>query len=192
MYLDTAATAYNAVFKELHPFSPLEKYQKRADGRHGGLLDLAQNDPAAFEKWYHGKQWSGCHPWEIVPGLPLGIMLAPHYNREKGWNYILWVDSLGWRPTAALMALALAEKNIPFEFQNSEEVLNTLKGMDDVDVGPIISLAAIRFEELKESRPDSIKFIQWEPIPQITAISSKQKKQVLAVLPASHHQHPAS
>lgn len=54
-YLKTAAIAYDAGFKELCSFSPLQKYKKKADGRHGGLLDLSHHDADAFDKWFHSR-----------------------------------------------------------------------------------------------------------------------------------------
>lgn len=95
-YLNTAAVAYDAGFRELRAFSPRQKYQKKADGRHGGLLDLPPHDATAFEQWFHSPAWTGCHPWEIVFGHPHGIMLSPRYHQEDcSWSYWLWVDALG-------------------------------------------------------------------------------------------------
>ena len=74
-YMRTVAIAYDAGFKELRSLSPLAKYKKKADGRHGGLLDISSHDPIAFSKWFHSEAWSGCHPWEIVFGHPHGSFI---------------------------------------------------------------------------------------------------------------------
>jgi hypothetical protein len=162
-YLATAAVAYDAVFKDLRPLPPLGKYKKKADGRHGGLLDLPGDSAEAFSRWFRSDQWSGTHPWEIVFGHPHGIMISPRYHENThSWTYWLWVDSLGWYVTAARMALALGERGIPFAIQNEKEVLDAIKGTDDVGVSP--DLYDVHYEDLKEQRPDSLRFIRWDPI----------------------------
>lgn len=172
-YLNTAAVAYDAGFRELRPFSALQKYQRKADGRHGGLLDLPRHDAQAFERWFRSQAWSGCHPWEIVFGHPHGIMLSPRYHEERrAWSYWMWVDSLGWYVTAARMALTLGEHGIPFELQNQHEFLDTLYGRDDVDVGP--DLYMVNYGELKRQRPESLADIRWDSIPEMHPITSDQ------------------
>lgn len=177
LYLDAIAVAYDAVFKELRRFSPLEKYKKKADGRHGGLLDLPPQDPGAFSKWFHSREWAGSHPWEIVFGHPHGIMISPHHNEGKGtWNFCLWVDALGWYGEAARMAIALGDKNIPFEFVSSKEVLEALEGLDEVDVGP--DLYSVHYQDLKKTRPDALPHIRWDTLPWISLITPEQKKRI--------------
>ncbi|MCB4756883.1 MAG: hypothetical protein LHV69_07630 [Elusimicrobia bacterium] len=176
-YLDTTAIAYDAGFKELRPLSPLQKYKGKADGRHGGMLDLPPHDPEAFSKWFHSRAWAGSHPWEIVFGHPHGIMISPHYHQEnRSWIYWLWVDSLGWYATAAKMAMALGEHKIPFEFENSKDVLDALEGLDEVDVGP--DLYSVHFDELQQQRSDALARIQWDPIPQIALVTPDQKERI--------------
>ncbi len=168
-YLKTAACAYDAVFKELRPYSPLQKYKKKADGRHGGLLDLPPNNTVAFQKWFCSRAWSGCHPWEIVFGHPHGIMISPRYHADGcSWDFVLWVDSPGWFVSAVRMAKALAREKIPFELQNRDAVLAALHGRDEVEVGP--DLYSVQYSELAKERPDSLAKIRWDPIPQLSPI----------------------
>jgi hypothetical protein len=172
-YLHIVATAYNATFKELRPLSPLQKYKKRADSRHGGLLDLPSKDPKAFAEWFHSRRWTGAHPWEIVFGHPHGIMLSPHFDENhKLWSYALWVDSLGWYATAARMAIALGDSRVPLTFHDHQKVLDALKGIDFVDIGP--DLDAVHYDELKEKRQDSLRFIEWDEIPQLSSVTTDQ------------------
>ncbi len=176
-YLRVVGVAYDAGFKDLRSFSPLEKYKKKADSRHGGLLELSPDDSKAFFDWFHSRAWSGGHPWEIVFGHPHGIMISPRYHEEsQSWNYCLWVDSEGWYKTAALMAMALCQHNVPFEFENQKQVLDALEGIDEVDVGP--DLYSVHFDDLKKQRPDGLAHIRWDPIPQITLITADQKERI--------------
>lgn len=176
-YLDVVAVAYDAAFADLRPLSPREKYKRRADGRHGGLLDLPADDAPAFEDWYEGRTWAGTHPWEIVFGHPHGIMLSPRHDADaKQWGYALWVDSLGWYVEAARMAIALAEASIPFEFHKWKEASDALRGIDDVEIGNDVFM--LSYEELREVRPDALDEIRWDRIPQLGPITPDQQARV--------------
>lgn len=176
-YLETVAIAYDAGFKDLRSLSPLEKYRKRADGRHGGLLDLPDSDAEAFSKWYRSDSWSGTHPWEIVFGHPHGIMLSPRFHKENGrWSFWLWVRSESWYGHAVRMAIAMGERDVPFEFQEGQKVLDALEGLDEVEVGP--AFGRVRYEELRQRRPDAPKSIRWDPIPMLGPITRDQRDRV--------------
>jgi hypothetical protein len=176
-FLEAAAAAYDAVFKDLRPLSPPAKYKRKADGRHGGLLDLPADDSRAFAAWYHSKSWAGTHPWEIVFGQPHGIMLSPRHDPDADrWGFALWVDSPGWYADAGRMALALAGKKVPFELLHRKEVLDALKGIDDVEVGP--DLYSLHFDELKSARPDSLDAVRWDPVPRLEPIGAGQAARI--------------
>ncbi|MBI4545758.1 MAG: hypothetical protein HY703_11225 [Gemmatimonadetes bacterium] len=178
-YLDAVAVAYDSVFEDLRPLLPLEKYKRRADGRHGGLLDLPPRDAAAFARWFHDGKWAGTHPWEIVFGHPHGIMIAPRYQTDtRLWLYALWVDSETWYAAAAHMGIALAEAEIPFEFHDWKKVSAALQGVDKVEVGP--DLYAVTYEELEQERPDALGSIRWDPIPRMGPITPHQTSRVRA------------
>lgn len=176
-YLGAVAVAYDAAFAELRPLSPLEKYRRRADGRHGGLLDLPAGDAVGFQEWFDGPDRRGAHPWEIVFGHPHGIMLAPRPDADsKRWLYGLWVDSEAWYVAAAQMAIALAESSAPFEFHQWNAVSAALRGTDDVTISN--DVYSLSHEELQESRPDALDHIRWDPIPQLGPITAEQEARV--------------
>ena len=180
-YLATVEIAFDVAFKDFRSLSRLEKYKRKADGRHGGLLDLPPDDAKAFSEWFNSRRWTGTHPWEIVFGHPHGIMISPRYHTQSSsWSYVLWVGSLAWYATAARMAIALGGRRIPFEFGCWEGVVAALQGADEVDVGP--DLYSVRYDELKEHRPDGLPLIRWDPIPQITAITDDQSARLSAAL----------
>lgn len=176
-YLSVVATAYDAVFKELRTLSPPEKYKARADGRHGGLMELPPEDAAAFSGWYHSGSWAGSHPWEIVFGHPHGILISPCQDFEGArWSYRLSVSSEGWHATAARMALALVSADVPFEFFNWSKVTSALAGVDEVEVGP--GLRQIHYDELRDLGADALSAIRWDPIPALAHITPEQMERV--------------
>ncbi len=78
------------------------------------------------------------------------------------------------------MAIALDGRRIPFEFSRWEDVVAALQGADEVDVGP--DLYSLRYDELKEHRPDGLPLIRWDPIPQINVITDDQSARLSAAL----------
>lgn len=182
-YLTSAAIAYAAVFAPPKVDSTARHtYQTRADGRHGGLLDLPPRSGAAFRAWFHSRAWAGSHPWEILFGHPHGVMFSPHEHTDAkgGWSFLLSVHSTAWYGATVQMALALAAGGIGFEFSNHTEVLAALRGSDLIEVGP--TSRELCFEELRELRPDALAQVVWQPIPLITPISAAQRLRVSAAL----------
>jgi hypothetical protein len=172
-YFETAAMAYDAVYPELKELPPGAKYKRKADTRHGGLLDLKPGDAQAFERWYTSRQSQGAHPWEIVFAHPHGILLSP-YREAGGWRFYLSVDTLGLYVDAARMATALGKKGIPFELSRAEEVLAALKGQDWVEVGPFWDQLSL--ESLEERRPGATAHVLWDDPPRLLRRTSVERK----------------
>jgi hypothetical protein len=164
-YLEIAALAYDSVFDDLRKLTPVEKYERKADSRHGGMLELDLEERRAFEEWYSSRDWVGAHPWEIVFAHPHGILLSP-YRRGRSWRFLLSVDTLGLYVETARMAIALGESDVPFELIRSEEILSALRGDDWVEVGPFYGQIAI--EELEHRRTDATARVVWDPPPVLT------------------------
>lgn len=150
-YLNTVEIAYRALFSDpewlktvgrytrsrfsmspsvdssvLWTRSPREQYQTLSDGRHGGLLDLTQDDCSEFEAWYHSHERFGAHPFEIVAGdRNFGVMLRVDWQMDgrNGWEYELSVHSLEFSVLAARMAISLDRARVPFEFRDPEPAL---------------------------------------------------------------------
>jgi hypothetical protein len=179
-YLKTAALAYDAGFKEFQHLSPQAKYERRADGRHGGLLDLSHRDSKAFHDWYSSRAWSGSHPWEIVFGHPHGILFSPIPDAEGRWRFHLSVDAPGWYLTAARMAIALGEAGIPFEFYRRGEVAAALRGRDYIRIGP--HQEQLSLSELQTIRLEALAHIRWDPLPEIRPITEEQRRRLQYVL----------
>jgi hypothetical protein len=183
-YLAATSTAYDAAFENMASLSPVEKYKSRADGRHGGMLDLPLNNAKAFTRWFKSQSWAGAHPWEIVYGNPHGVMLSPcHDEKTSAWSFDFSVHTEGLYAVAVKMAIALARHAIPFAFYNSAKVVAVLRGEDMFEVGP--DRKALEFEDLKTIRPDSIEHIQWDPTPKISPISEDQLQRLSGLIAIS-------
>ncbi len=172
-YLETAAIAYDAVYPELKTLTPREKYKRKADTRHGGLLDLKPAAARAFERWHGSRAWQGAHPWEIVFAHPHGILLSPYRDGGR-WRFYLSVDTLGLYVDAARMATALGEEGVPFELPRAEEVLDALRGEDWVEVGPFRDQLSL--EELEERRPGATAHVLWDDPPRLPLRTSAREK----------------
>lgn len=192
MYLELAARLYDAAFPELRGLSPKEKHAAKADSRHGGMLDLRHDDPAAFREWFTSRSWSGCHPWEIVFGHPHGVLFSPTLGDDGTWRFYLSVDSLGYYLHAVQMAVALGEADVPFIFHDKDAVAAALRGLDEVEVGP--GYGQFSVARFHEERPEGLAKVRWDPIPQILPISPIQRLRLEHVLqtgsPAGWEQQP--
>jgi hypothetical protein len=183
-YLTTTSIAYDAAFENMASLSPVEKYKSKADGRHGGMLDLPLNSAKAFTRWFNSRSWAGAHPWEIVYGNPHGVMLSPcHDEKTSTWSFDFSVHTESLYAIAVKMATALARHTRPFEFCNSAKVVAVLRGDDMVEVGT--DRETLEFEDLKGIRPDSIQHIQWDPIPKISPISEDQLQRLSGLIAIS-------
>lgn len=178
-FLMAVAVACDAAFDDVRDLEPLAKYRRRADTRHGGLLNLPPNDTAAFEAWYRSGARAGAHPWEIVYGHPHGILLAP-FPIEGGWRLHLSVETPGLYLEAVAMALALGAAGWPFELIQHERVVARLRGTDAVAIGP--HHGQLSLAELRSVRPDSVARIRWERLPPFAPISREQARRVAYVL----------
>lgn len=161
-YLALAAKAYDATFPDLHDLTAFEKYARRADGRHGGLLELPPQDAAAFSTWFESRSWQGSHPWEIIFAHPHGVMLSPHLT-DTGWRFYLSVGTLGLYALAVKMVLALGEERVPVELVRHNSVLAALRGDDQVEIGPFYG--QLGFDELEARRPGAATKVAWDPLP---------------------------
>jgi len=132
-------------------------YQRSADGRHGGLLDLPRADAAAFRRWFQSRAWSGSHPWEVVFGHPHGIHIVPTLE-DAGWRLALSVRNQRLALAAVKMAIALAEARLPFVLHGKDELVATLRGEDELEVGPFAR--QISLEELGELRPGAAQQVR--------------------------------
>lgn len=179
-YLQIVGRAYDAAFPEMSNLAAREKHSFKADNRHGGLLDLPDQDDRAFRDWYESRVWSGSHPWEIVFSHPHGVLLSPVPDPDGNWRFHLSVDAAGLFRHAVKMAIALGDASTPFLFDGKDSVVSTLRGVDFVEIGPYYG--QISLSELRDVRPEAVDRVEWDPVVEIHPISPVQRDRVSHVL----------
>ncbi len=115
-----------------------ELYLRWADGRTGGLEKIAPDSAGAFAKWYEGKSWSGCHPWEIYRGgnsthIDLSVFRD---NPKAEWRVMLSGFSSTRLVEVCRIVLALDKAGFRFELGDWESYLARLTATDWIGVVP--------------------------------------------------------
>ncbi len=165
-YFNTAAICYRSAFNEkITNFSPREMYEKLADNRHGGMLDI--KDPRSREEFSNWTKHSdfGAHPFEIVFSMmEQGIHLYPPFEEDR--RYALSVSHVPLYGTYVDMLKGLVKENIPVRSEQLGEVLDYLSGECYFPVnnesGDIFS--SLRYGHSNEERKRYFKHIEWDPI----------------------------
>jgi hypothetical protein len=126
----------NEYFTCEHVLAPRQKYTEMADGRDGGLLDIAGDSQSDFNNWYTNDERKGEHPWEICRGgnsTHISLMVS---KKADGWQLYLAGYSWGRAVETAKMAIALYNNDIPFVLAKAQEMLNMIKGADYCGIVP--------------------------------------------------------
>ena len=164
-YLDTAAICYRAAYpSKIKGKSPRDMYNRFADGRHGGMLDIKnKNSKRGFMQWYNGSSWMGAHPFEIVFSWhEHGIHLYPP-SKHNGWRYGLRVTNYAYAEDFIKMVKALVKHNVPFTAPGLEDVLDYLTGETYFSVNKYDKLT-FNYIPSKEYKEKYFKYIEWEDL----------------------------
>lgn len=164
-----------------------EMYERYADGRHEGLLDIDENSREEFADWIdgrHPKRGGGGHPWEIKRGgntthINLAVYRPP-YGEKKGYRIELCGASFTRMAETVKMFLALAEASKPIGIADPEGIRNRLLARDNIGIVPghnMLHRASQRFPKhqqvydvlhyrtLGRFKRRLDPFIVWEPLP---------------------------
>lgn len=127
----------NSYFKNSQiQLTPKEKYLKMADGRDGGLRELAKDSPSAFYEWYHSSAWLGGHPWEICRGGNSTHISLYVSDVQGKWKIRLAGSSIVRVEETVKMAVVLYDNSVPFELSDAEEILRMVTGNDYIGIVP--------------------------------------------------------
>ena len=169
-YLRVAGYCLKAVFPEQANLSDKEIYDKHADFRRPYILEIDEDDPEAFKKWFeeYSPYKIGTHPFEILAGHhDIGIVLRPPVNGEEPFfpevkTYILEVDSPAAYSDYLKCVKALIKKRVTFEAVTLEDVLSYLTGEAYLSVNRHWGI--IRCDGTQKFT----KYVEWElPLPKL-------------------------
>jgi hypothetical protein len=165
-YLRVAHICYSSAYgKKYSKLTPLEAYKSRADGRHGGMLEIKDADSEEeWEKWRRGERWLGSHPWEIVFSWSNhGVLLHPPHEFDESRRFKILVSNYAYAEDYLKMVKGLIKAKIAFEAPVLEEVLEYLKGETYHSVNKW-SKNCIFYVDTREERKKYFDKIEWDEI----------------------------
>ena len=119
-----------------------EMYERFADGRHEGLLDIDEKSRQEFADWIdakHEKKTSGGHPWEIKRGgntthIDFSVYRPP--CRKEGFRIELCGAATTRLAETIRMFLAIADASLPISIADPEGIRMRLLGQDNIGIIP--------------------------------------------------------
>ncbi len=163
-----------------------EMYERYADGRHEGLLDIDETSPEEFAAWIdgtHPKRTTGGHPWEIKRGgntthIDMYVMRPPY--QKEGFQIMLRAAALGRLAETLRMLLAIHGEGLPITLDDAEGVRKRLLGQDNIGILPEYETPhraqqlfdkskdvydVLHLADLGRYKRRLTRFITWVPLP---------------------------
>jgi len=190
-YFDYCKVAYiaaqekgNKVDKNL---SGKELYERYADGRHEGLLDIDLDSADEFSAWLdgtHPKRTSGGHPWEIKRGentTHIDLFVSrPRYSHNNGFIVTICAPAITRLAEAIRMFLALYDAGLPIKISDPDVIYRRLLAQDNIGIVPKYSSLhranqdypenqdvhdVMHYDDFGRYKKRIKPFIIWEPLP---------------------------
>ncbi|MEN0049503.1 MAG: hypothetical protein AAF806_20755 [Bacteroidota bacterium] len=162
-------------------------YERFADNRHEGLLDIDPNSEQEFADWLddkHPKRNRGGHPWEIKRGgsfTHVGLRVQrPRYSQKTDFKIELYGNSTNRLPETIKMFLAIHQAGLPINIVEPENIRKRLLGQDNFGIVPSYEslyrsnqhfseednvFDTIYYEDLGDHKEHLTPFIRWESLP---------------------------
>ena len=163
-----------------------EMYQRYADGRDEGLLEINANSKKEFSAWIdgkHPKKTSGGHPWEIKRGgntthIDLYVARPSYYVKEE-FKVTLAGASIGRLKETIDMFLAIYDAGLPITIADPEGIRKRLLAQDNIGIIPKFDslhranqqfredqavFDVLYFDDLGRHKTRIKPFITWEPL----------------------------
>ena len=163
-----------------------EMYQRYADGRDDGLLDIDENSEQEFADWIdgkHEKKSSGGHPWEIKRGgntthIDLSVF-RPFFHKE-GFRIELCAAAATRLVETIRMFLAISDASLPISIADPEGIRMRLLAQDNIGIVPCNHTLhradqhfsrdqhvydVLHYNDLGRTKRRLDPFIAWEPLP---------------------------
>lgn len=170
-----------------------EMYERYADGRHEGLIDIVANSKKEFADWIdgtHPKKSGGGHPWEIKRGgntthIDMSVSRPSYYAKEK-FKVSIRAGALHRLKEAINMFLALVDAGLPITISGAEGIRKRLLAQDNVGVIPchdslhranqhfhedVNVYDVLHYDDLGRAKRQIKPFIIWEPLPILKPIA---------------------
>lgn len=167
--------------------SARKMYEKYADGRHEGLLDIDPDSKDDFRAWLdgkHPKRTTGGHPWEIKRGgntthIDLSVR-HPDYFNENGYIVELRGRAITRLAETLKMFLAIHEKGLPISIDDPEGIRKRLLAQDNIGIVPEYDTLhranqtyddrekvydVCYYQDLGRQKRALTPFIVWKPLP---------------------------
>ena len=164
-----------------------EMYERYADGRHEGLLDIDENSKQDFADWIdgkHPKKNTGGHPWEIKRGgntthINLSVF-HPSVYRENGFKIELRGAAVTRLVETVKIFLALFDASLPISIADPDGIRKRLIAQDNIGIVPCFSTLhranqhfkedqnvydVLYYDDLGRYKRRITPFITWEPLP---------------------------
>ena len=164
-----------------------QMYERYADGRDDGLLDIDGDSKEEFADWIdgkHAKKSSGGHPWEIKRGgntTHIDLYVSrPSYYKNEGFALTLKGQSIGRLKETICMFLGIYEAGLPITIYDPEGFRKRLLGLDNIGIVPCYDSLhranqrfhehkdvydVIHYDDLGRYKRRILPFITWEPLP---------------------------
>lgn len=150
-------------------------YYKHADGRDEGLSKVPLDDPKAFHKWFHKREYGG-HPWEIMRGGNSTHVSLYVCEDEQGYYFIVDGRSENRFIETINCYIAVKRMGYPVHLNDSELLKERLKGEEILGVVPkdvfprycesmFPSGTIHNFMNLWEEDLPALPYITWQEIP---------------------------
>ena len=163
-----------------------EMYERYADGRHEGLLEINPNSTTEFADWIdnkHPKRSRGGHPWEIKRGgntthIDLSVS-RPSYDNTN-FTVSLGGASISRLKETICMFLGIHEARLPISISDPEGIRKRLLAQDNIGIFPFYHSLhradqyfhehddvydVLYFDDLGRYKRRIKPFIIWEPLP---------------------------
>jgi hypothetical protein len=170
-----------------------QMYERYADGRHEGLLDIDPDSTQEFADWIdgsHPQRTRGGHPWEIKRGgktthIDLHVLRPSPYNKE-GFKVELMAESVGRLAETIRMFLAIKDAGLPISIADHETVRKRILGQDSIGIIPSYTVQhracqhfhkvddvfdVMHYDDLGRLKRRVTPFITWKPLPVLQPVA---------------------
>lgn len=163
-----------------------EMYQRYADGRDNGLLEIDPNSEQEFADWIDGKHpkgTTGGHPFEIKRGgntTHIDLYVSRPAYRKEGFIVTLCGASIARLKETICMFLGIVDKGLPISIVDPKGIRKRLLAADNVGIIPCFNSLhranqnfcehqevydVLYYDDLGKYKRRIKPFIIWDPLP---------------------------